>query len=278
MLLVYLVSGVDETKEHAVGIQAAEQVLRPRGEAESVLAHTASILENEQLFKLLNDAYFDIREHPPGTPIVFIIDAHGSEEGVSIGSNPNIKWSDLTGYFRQINRYSKMNLILILGSCHGAYGLKMIEPGEPAPFLCLFGPKSKINSQILQYFYRDFFTIMLNEKNLTNTLKSLMDQYREFIYFSTASGMLKEAYKQYYGNKNKLNLLIHRLKLRKKIIKSTHIPANLKIEKLELLKNDKIFNKTMFDDFTSKFFMFDEIPENRERYAYFSFESIAEDK
>ncbi|MDA8417543.1 MAG: hypothetical protein M0Z90_00770 [Desulfobacteraceae bacterium] len=272
MLLVYLVSGINENDEHPVGIQAAEQVLRPRGESEDVLAHTASISENDQLFKLLNDAYFEAQEYPKGIPIVFVIDAHGSEDGIYITGNPIIPWKALTGYFCQLNKYSKMNLILILGSCHGLQGLKMIESGEPAPFLCLFGPRGRINSYKLQCFYRDFFTMFLNNKKLDDILKPLMEQYRDEIYFSTASGMLKEVYKKYYGNKHSLER--QRKRLSKKLKKTKRLSTDVVNERLHLLRDEQKFSRKMFDEFTSKFFMFDEIPENKSRYSYFNFDNI----
>lgn len=274
MLSVYLISGVDDSKEAPVGIQAAKQVLGPRGDSENVFANVVSVTTNEELFSLLNEAYFQQKSYPISTPVVFVIDAHGNEEGISLPNNSTIKWESLSDYFRQINRLSRMNLILILGSCHGAYGLKMVEFGEPAPFLCMFGPKAKINSYILQCFYRDFFTKLLDNKILDLFIRSIMDEYREYIYFSTASGMLKEAYKVYYKKTNRPRILQHRKKMMKKLIKAKHISADIKDQKLKLLKNEHKYNKTMFELFSAKFFMFDEIPENIQRFEYFNFESI----
>lgn len=274
MIKVYLIECVDSESEHPIGIETAKWVIRPRAETENVALSVAEPINAYGLSKLLNDAYHEMKEYPvPGPPVVLHLDAHGNERGIVMRSGELVSWKDIAGYCEQLSTLNNIKTIIIMGACKGAYALEMLEFCKRAPFFCLFGPQTDINSKDLQPFYRDFYTLLMNHKNITTVAREVMSIHKDQIYFATSFQIFELAYVKYFSPEMDQVHAQRRKKIAERIMRLP-IPIEEKQRRLCILKNPSTLVSSIFDQFRRDFLLLDLFPNNVERFEALTFESI----
>lgn len=273
MILVYIVECIQDPLDQA-GRQAAEWFLRPRAEKEDVWVHVSEPKTKADVCTLLNEAYHEAKKYgEPCPPIVFHIDAHGNEEGIGMPDGALLPWAELKGYLQQLSRISNLQVILLVGACKGAYGIRMLNMNEAAPYFCILGSHLNIDNRRLMEFYRDFYTELLTHKRLDIFVPTLLPKYKDCMNFDTAHSMFKGVYKGYLGRENRLKLIQMRNRTFKKLTKA-RLPEEAKKTSFFLLKHPEIMERQMFDKFRRAFFMLDKYPENEQRFSHITYESI----
>lgn len=93
-------------------------------------------------------------------PIVHI-EAHGSREGLRVGSGEFIKWDTIRKSLTDINVSCRNNLLVTMAACEGVYLFKIVKPVQRAPFWGLIGPKNTMKARQLEVDYSSFYSELL---------------------------------------------------------------------------------------------------------------------
>ena len=88
------------------------------------IASRAEFLERLQLFE---EEFRATKRRP-----VLHIETHGSEEGIGVSDEEELLWPELMEALILFNRATRLNLVVVLAACHGAWAVKMLQPDRRA--------------------------------------------------------------------------------------------------------------------------------------------------
>ncbi|WLT30290.1 hypothetical protein [Geothrix sp. PMB-07] len=274
MIKVYIIECIDPRKEDQIGIQCAERFIYPRAEQENVAISVAEPKDKYEITKLLNDAYFEMRElGKPCPPIVLHIDAHGSENGFKTRNGEMFTWEEFSTYCQQLSKISNIQLVVIMGTCKGGYSMEMLKPYDQAPFYCIFGPGSNINNYDLMNFYRDFYNELMTNKRFDVVAKNIIKQYGDKIMYVSSLFLFQSLYKTYMIHQTRRFGIIRKNRMINKI-KKLNITKEEKIKKIEYINKENKLTIDQFPRFRRQFFLIDEYPENENRFKDVTIEAI----
>lgn len=199
------------------------------------------------------------------------IEAHGDRDGLELPNGDHIPWQSLGNVLRAINHGSRFNLLLVLGVCSGAHFVRAVNPTEPSPVWALIGPQVKIMDRDLLHAYRIFYRELLSRFDGTRALKLALGQVpngiRDFGFYS-AMFLFKISVSMYLAHCADAAAIRNR---------ANRLMCRIVAERPELVdQRDEILNNIMswikrpeerFEEWKSAFFMYDQLPENRERFA-----------
>ena len=85
----------------------------------------------------------------------------GSSRGIELASGEVIRWTEVAPFLTEINRITRLRLLVYGATCFGADIATLIQPIEPAPARLIIGPKDSISMGLLETgtntFYRSLF-------------------------------------------------------------------------------------------------------------------------
>ncbi len=97
-------------------------------------------------------------------PIVHL-EIHGDADrgGLVLASDEFLPWNAVTDALRQVNVITKNSVVLVLGTCSGAFVLTAVanSPFERAPFYGVIGPDRPVLNFFLPIGFRAFYTTLL---------------------------------------------------------------------------------------------------------------------
>jgi len=121
------------------------------------------------------------------------IEAHGSEEGISLSNKDLINWSDFFNKTRKINILLKNSLIIHLALCKGISSITGIDPFERAPFRAIIGTTKDLNPNKLlnayELYYDNFFFSFSGDEAVNSVNANIKDA--NFVYLR-AEDFIKE--------------------------------------------------------------------------------------
>ena len=90
------------------------------------------------------------------------IEAHGADDGIGNSEADGMSWTELADELVGFSRLTRLNLVVVLAACHGAWGMKMLHPDRrAAAFRGLIGPDQDMDDfEVLDAslaFYRGIF-------------------------------------------------------------------------------------------------------------------------
>lgn len=89
------------------------------------------------------------------------IEAHGNDDGIRTSSGDFLPWMEFKAGLTAINEITRLNLLVILAACKGAYLCEIIRPADRAPMRSLIGPNRNVNAGEIEHacqaFYRTLF-------------------------------------------------------------------------------------------------------------------------
>jgi len=204
-------------------------------------------------------------------PIIHF-EIHGSKDksGLIVNSGELITWSDLYNDLIEINSVVGNNVFITLAVCYGAYIMELIKPNNPSPFWGFIGSFETIEESDLMIRYNEFYDEFLKSFDLDSAVKRLHESNQNIpssYSFINSELTFKNVLRQYFEQKfteieikKRFNDGLSQEKIN---IKDRNAKHNFRIKfKVELLKSKKNY----FEEHKSKFFMFDNFPENKKRF------------
>lgn len=133
------------------------------------------------------------------------IDCHGSKSGLMLKSGEEIVWSELRDYLIGINEACRLNLIITLAACSGAYLIYVAERLDRAPFCALIAPDHEISAgegeADFKAFYETFFKTLSGDEAIVALNRGIIDDHRKYHFFSI-EGLFLKAYAKHIANNN----------------------------------------------------------------------------
>lgn len=152
----------------------------------------------------LFDALGEIRnEALSGTYPIIHFDCHGCENGLETASGELVKWDEIREILIEINRSTRLNLMIVIAACNGAHLIKTSTKLDAAPFWAIIGPKKKVSAGHIQdnfgRFYESFLSDLDGDKAI-NILNEGAGRQDRVYHFLSAAGLFSRAYRAYYSN------------------------------------------------------------------------------
>ena len=133
------------------------------------------------------------------------IDCHGSESGLKLKNGEEIVWSELRDYLIDINKACRLNLIITLAACSGAYLIYVAERLDRAPFRALIAPDHEILAgeaeADFKAFYETFFRTLSGDEAMMALNRGIVDSDRKY-HFLSVEGLFLRAYTKHIANHN----------------------------------------------------------------------------
>jgi len=193
-------------------------------------------------------------------------ECHGADDGIELANGDSVKWAELKSVLTEINIASELNLMIVMGACHGAYLAKALNITDKALCWGILGPTEEAYPDDLLSSFREFYTELVKSLSLRSALEKLREcsNSRADYMLITAKGMSDQAVEAFRQS----NCTEAAYRRRAKDIQ--HEPP-LKGKKQELSIQDIVLRLKKEDpsyikQCQYKFFMCDLFPENTTRF------------
>lgn len=197
-------------------------------------------------------------------------ESHGCEDGLKTASGELIEWIDIRDILVEINRGTKLNLMVVVAACNGAHLIKVSTKLDVAPFWAIIGPEVKVTAGHIQdsfgHFYESFFSDFDATKALSILNAGAAHSNRTYKFFS-AVDLFSRAYRDYYrnycvgkGKRERVEQLVSKAMTNPKVGKRGVTWTRKQVKKLLASEDEH------FDMLRKRFFFIDEFPENDKRF------------
>jgi hypothetical protein len=132
------------------------------------------------------------------TPLLHI-ECHGNDDGIGLANRKDfIAWYELRDYLVPINIATRMNLIVSIAACYGAYAIKELVPSARAPFLAALSTDRTAYPEELYQGFAAFYTTLLETLDGDEALQQLKhNSLGAPFFFIDALGHFKLIYRNY---------------------------------------------------------------------------------
>ena len=112
----------------------------------------------ERLFAILRGVA-EAAELQGFLPILHL-ESHGSEFGITTdrAGSEFVSWADLRPFLQQINQCSRMNLLVVMSACKGAYLMSATDVTQRAVAWAIIGPTKDLGAESLLADYGRFYS------------------------------------------------------------------------------------------------------------------------
>lgn len=204
-------------------------------------------------------------------PIIhFEIHGNADKTGLVLNSGELIRWSELYHDLREINSILGNNLFITMAVCYGAYIMELIKADKPSPFWGFIGSFETIEEVDLIIRYNEFYDEFLKSFNLNTAVQRLHDSnptipssYRFINSELTFKNIMSKYFKEKFTESEITKRFEDGLKQKNIQIRDRNEKQKCRERfKVELLKTKKDY----FEKHKTTFFMFDNFPDNQDRF------------
>jgi hypothetical protein len=128
------------------------------------------------------------------------IECHGSDDrsGLIAAGGEYISWEELKPALEAINLATRVNLVLVLGCCYGAYFGQVSRLDERAAFSAYIAPTSLVGMGMLEDGLRAFYAELFTSLDITRALDALRVAAPGMGYFyASAVGLFRSVLAEY---------------------------------------------------------------------------------
>jgi hypothetical protein len=137
-----------------------------------------------------------------GTPLLHI-ECHGSndKQGLVFADGSHLTWRAIKPPLTALNIATRLNLVVVLGCCYGAFLGSILEIDDRAPVCAYIGPTDAATAGDLAESYAELYRELLTTGNGTRAIEKLMTREgHRAVYFSMlAEELFSEAYKRLFA-------------------------------------------------------------------------------
>jgi hypothetical protein len=199
------------------------------------------------------------------------IEAHGSSDGLQLGSDEEVRWEDLRDRFTEMNESSAINLLVVMAMCAGWHLSRLLLPMHRAPVWGVVGPiDDRVQTGDLREAMESFYRVLLSSFDARTALAAMNQHvpYESWQYLlETAETMFCRVFHHYIKDL----CTEDQLQARENEIVSEVVrrqQGNLLVafdarERARLMLRD---HAAMFAFYRRIFFMIDEHPEGDTRF------------
>jgi hypothetical protein len=101
------------------------------------------------------------------------IETHAHESGLGASRTEVLPWSAITAPLTELNRLSRMNLLVTMAACHGLNLVRTLHPGDEAPLWGVLGPDNQVMPSDIRNGFRAFYRTLITSLDLKLALDEL---------------------------------------------------------------------------------------------------------
>jgi hypothetical protein len=234
---------------------------------ENLAVEFAAPITKAELFEVLEKIK---NETLDGIYPMIHFECHGCEDGLGTASGELVEWDEIREILIEINRKTKLNLMIVIAACNGAHLIKVSTKSDAAPFWAIIGPEVEVTAGHIQdnfgKFYESFFSDLDGDKAISILNEGGAHSDRTY-HFLSAAGLFSRAYRTYYkshcvgeGKKERIEQLVTEAMKNPDVKKHGVAWASQQV-KQGLASEDQHFEKLR-----KRFFFIDQFPENDARF------------
>ena len=221
----------------------------------------------DEFKKCLSKIAIDIREN--GNIPILHVEIHGDDqkEGLIFPNKSFIHWNEFKELCIKVTIPTKLNLLVVLAACHGAYFTPYIVPHDRAPCWGLIGPVKAISQSAILKSFSLLYKTAIETKSISHAIATVNKTYWKglaIISITNSEEFFKNTYSIYLSTSCNPKAYRDRAKAIRKEIKKKG-----KISPPGIGGIIRYFEKKQRPDFhknIEKFFMFDLYPGNAKRF------------
>ena len=198
------------------------------------------------------------------------IECHGAKNGLTLASDDFVSWKELKPFLIRLNVQCRLNLLVVLAACKGAYVLNTIDLTDCAPVWGLIGPKDDVWNVELFEDLSAFYSEIIASQNGRLSLERLNGQPlgpNSRYLFTPVEMSFRRIYKLYLETQTTKRALRRRENsIVKMITRKKRIGPGQERLIRSSLKQELRNHEKRFAEHKMKFFFIDLIPENESRF------------
>jgi hypothetical protein len=209
------------------------------------------------------------------------IEAHGAERapgrsstspGLELASGEGIRWTEIAPFLIEINRATRLRLLVYVATCFGADIATLVRPTDRAPARMLIGPKDSISMGVLETGTNTFYRSLLQKGDGGQALRD-MNKATNNVFFPFSAEWLflqiLEGYFNEYTTPEQVAIRAERIVAHMVLTGASPRQAEMARQQVHAFLSDR---KMVFDTQYRHFFFVDVHPEIAERFRM-TFES-----
>lgn len=128
------------------------------------------------------------------------VECHGSAHGLAMADGSCISWVDLRSDLAELNKATELNLLVVSGSCAGAYLIDTAIELDRAPFFAVVGTESLLEFGLSEMVYSAFYRELLARGDIglaVDRMNSISQQHNVNFLFLSVRLFFELVFKNY---------------------------------------------------------------------------------
>jgi hypothetical protein len=204
------------------------------------------------------------------SPVVHI-ETHGDKEGLALSSGEHVPWLDVAHHLAEINKTSRMNLLVVAALCHGWNMVSILRPTDRAPAFGIIGTDDNVRAIDLYRAMQRFYTRLLVEPHdLREALNEANNraQFNDWTYhLVSAEIMLCRIFRSYASGEGDAETEEQRVsRLVAELARLRGADVGQTMQWREQITREIRDHARWFNHYRTQFLMLDLFPENDGRF------------
>ena len=196
----------------------------------------------------------------------------GTSRGIELASGEVICWTDVAPFLTEINRVTRLRLLVYVATCFGADIATLVRPTERAPARMLIGPRDSISTDVLETGTNTFYRSLFQRGDGAQALRDMNEATDDAFFPFSAEWLFLQILKGYfneYTTPQQIAIRAERIVAQLVMNGASRVQAEAARHQMHAFLSDR---KLVFDTHYRRFFFVDEHPEIAERFRM-TFES-----
>lgn len=194
------------------------------------------------------------------------VECHGHlDKGLFFADKSSLSWQELVTLLRKINQLTRFNLVAVFSACFGGYFLSHTGAIEASPFWAFVAPTSTVDDSEIMRGFRVFYSTLFHEKDVGKAAAALR---REELSYGSWFGESAEKWFLrvvigYVKTHCNAQATLTRTRIMYRTLRSSGVQTGIGRLKRTITQKNRAMIPVYFD----RFFMTQEFPENKIRFA-----------
>lgn len=136
------------------------------------------------------------------------IEAHGAQRaagrastspGLELSSGEVIRWTEIAPFLIEINRATRLRLLVCVATCFGADIATLVRPTDRAPARMLIGPKDSISMGVLETGTNTFYRSLLQKGDGGQALREMNEATNNAFFPFSAEWLFLQILEGYFN-------------------------------------------------------------------------------
>jgi hypothetical protein len=187
----------------------------------------------------------------------------GTSRGIELASGEVISWTEIAPFLTEINRTTRLRLLVYVATCFGADIATLVRPTERAPARMLIGPRDSISVGELEVGTNTFYRSLFQEGDGGQALRDMNEATDHAFFPLSAEWLFLQILEGYFNEYTTPDQIAIRAKRTAAHMVMNGAQAAMARRQMHAFLSDR---KLVFDTYYRRFFFVDEQPEIADRF------------